>query len=360
MQAQEKRFLRDGKQIAVHLIPKKDCVIVATIYKHDIKTLADKRMAKMNISFGNKLFSKCNGYDSALQVHSALKPIKENEYKDVINGKLVAPKLNLKNPINPIWSKLKAAHAPKEEGDSYVFDEHSAGHYTPVLEGIARMNPKAPTKYGYIKLIDDLEKKFAEAKKAKKYEEALRSITRAWLYSEVACHVAYYSNAKKEKVKMSEIVDKLFHFNDEALMEKRDSLKLKKDEYEQGLNRANKASIVDKVKSENKLHIDAPKEVKPHTKTVKKDVVDKTKDIKTRLVKNLEELPKLDEDIENLEKFLEKSRSSDVKKNVESDLAKLRRERENLKEEIEEDRKAIQGMKSLVKDVEEKRESDKD
>ena len=131
-------------------------------------------------------------------------------------------------------------------------------------------------------------------------------------------------------------------------------------EYKGILRKRNKEAIIEKIESEFVLFESPDKQPRREVRVVKKDIVDRLKDAKKRLEDNLEEYPKLDEDIERLQKFLDSSRSSDVKGNVQNDIEKLKEKRDRIKKLIDEDKKLLSQSKESIGEVKEETETVKE
>ena len=117
------------------------------------------------------------------------------------------------------WEKLIAPYAPKETPNGeYTFDNNSSGIYTPVLEGVAAMNPPKFKDQYYIKTAMTLEKLGDNALDSDNYELALGSYSKALITSMIGAHVNYYYKVKHKKVELGKNFESLLKACDADIM----------------------------------------------------------------------------------------------------------------------------------------------
>jgi hypothetical protein len=158
------------------------------------------------------------------------------------------------------WEKLIAPHAPKEtDNGEYTFDNNSSGIYTPVLEGVARMNPLKFRDQYYIRAALNLEKLGDNALDKNKYELALRSYSKALITSMIGSHVNYYYKVIKKKVEPDNKIKSLLKACDADIMYLIGRLHNKRFILKKLLLDQGQVDLVTKVEKEFNLYRKAPR-----------------------------------------------------------------------------------------------------
>lgn len=312
MRSVTRKFSNKNSIIVLHFIRRDNSVDVSGAVKKG--GIVNKKKSSFTIEEFKKIYPQFTNYENSIEFFNSLGTAKKNPSEKVDD-----------------WQALLKIAAPKEgPNDTYTVDEKSSGIYTPVLEGIARANPRRMSSDGYSILSEDEHKLYMKNKDNMNDIEAYRHLFKAYRLADIACHVAYYHNARKEKGLSGSdkaVVDKLIYFHDPIATEWRDSLIKEKFEFEQYLKENKKISSIQKVKNEFKL------EEKPRTIIKKSEKIPLDVSIKD----DEESLESVNETIQILENSLlnkNKKHPEDVKK-IEHFLEVEKKKRDKLQKIIE-------------------------